>query len=410
MKDSASDRGPAAAQLRVLLVGEWHSDIHEEAWRAGLVARGHEVHGVAWHTRFGGGSPLSHFVGRVQNKLGTGPAVWRLNAQIVREGRRFRPDAVILYRPTLVIPVTLRALRRVSPGVVIATYNNDDPFGERAPWMLWRHYWPLVRLADVNMVYRHKNVRELESLGARNVALVRSHYVPERHRPIPVTADERTRLSADVVFIGHYEPDGRREYLRAVAESGVDFKLFGPDWNRAPAEPWLARFRPVVPLRGEQYVRSIAAARIALCLFSGSNNDTYTRRVFEITAIGAMLVSQRTDDMLEMFREGQEAEYFSVTIRAGRQAPLLSRQRTGTRPHRRRWSASRCRGRPRHLLADGGGRATARARPATRTYNRVRCCCVTGTEGSGRSPRLCARCAGSAVTTSPGRFGACTSR
>jgi hypothetical protein len=310
MKGSASDSGPPAP-LRVLLVGEWHSDIHEEAWRIGLQARGHEVRGIAWHGRFSGGSPLAHFVGRVQNKLGAGPAVWRLNAQIVREARRFGPDAVILYRPTLILPLTLRALRRLASPTVIATYNNDDPFGTRAPWLLWRHYRPLVQLADVNMVYRRKNVRELEELGAPNVALVRSHYIPERHRPVAVPAAERARLSADVVFIGHYEPDGRADYLRAVAESGVDFKLFGPDWDRAPSEPWLARFRPIVPLRGEQYVQSLSAARIALSLFSQLNSDTYTRRVFEITAVGAMLISQRTDDMLEMFREGQEAEYFS---------------------------------------------------------------------------------------------------
>jgi hypothetical protein len=297
--------------LRVLLVGEWHSDIHEEAWRMGLAAHGHDVHGIAWHTRFDAPSALSRFVLRVQNRLVAGPSVWALNAQIVREARRLQPDAVILYRPTHVLPLTLRALRRVVPGAVIATYNNDDAFGERASRWLWRHYAPLVRLADVNMVYRHKNVLELARLGARNVALVRAHYIPERHRPVALSPEEKARLSAEVVFIGHYEPDGRTEYLRAVAESGVPFRLFGPDWDRAPRDAWLARLQPVVAVRGERYVRTIAAARIALCFFSRLNNDTYTRRSFEIPAIGAMLLSERTEDMCEMFREGKEADYFS---------------------------------------------------------------------------------------------------
>ena len=297
--------------MRILLVGDWHSDIHEEAWRLGLEARGHEVHGIAWHTRFEGGPGIARIAGRVQNRLIAGPAVWGLNAAIVREARRVAPDAVILYRPTHVLPVTLRALRLAAPRAVVATYNNDDPFGERASKLLWRHYLRLVRRADVNMVYRQKNVTDLERLGARNVAVVRSHYVPERHRPVAVTAEQRARWSADVVFVGHYEADGRCAYLQAVAESGVDFRLFGPDWDRAPSEPWLLRFQPIATPRGEDYVRSIAGSRIALCLLSGLNNDTYTRRAFEIPAIGSMLLSQRTDDMKALFREGEEADYFS---------------------------------------------------------------------------------------------------
>jgi hypothetical protein len=297
--------------LRILLVGEWHSDIHEEAWRAGLEARGHAVRGIAWHSRFGGESGVARLAGRVQNRLIIGPAVWALNEEIVREARSVGPDAIVLYRPTHVLPATLRALRLAAPRAVIATYNNDDPFGERASRLLWRHYVRLVRMTDVNMVYRHKNVADLERLGARNVALVRSHYVPERHRPVAVTAEQRARWSADVVFVGHYEADDRCAYLRPLAESGVDFKLFGPDWDRAPREPWLERFQPIATPRGEDYVRSIAGSRIALCLLSGLNNDTYTRRAFEIPAIGAMLLSQRTDDMKTLFREGEEADYFS---------------------------------------------------------------------------------------------------
>jgi len=41
------------------------------------------------------------------------------------------------------------------------------------------------------------------------------------------------------------------------------------------------------------------------------NNDSYTRRVFEIPAIGTFMLSQRTADMEGLFRPGIETAYFA---------------------------------------------------------------------------------------------------
>ena len=41
------------------------------------------------------------------------------------------------------------------------------------------------------------------------------------------------------------------------------------------------------------------------------NRDTYTTRCFEIPACGSLLLSERTDDLRLMFREMEEAVFFS---------------------------------------------------------------------------------------------------
>ena len=44
----------------------------------------------------------------------------------------------------------------------------------------------------------------------------------------------------DVVFVGHYEPDGRVETLNYLARQGVSVRVFGPLWdNRASLDPVL---------------------------------------------------------------------------------------------------------------------------------------------------------------------------
>lgn len=301
---------PAAETLRFLLVGEWQAEFHEAAWAKGLERAGHEVIPFRWFEPLHPKGTIPKALARVQNRLLCGPALRRLNDDLLDLARRERPDAVVLYRGTHIFPATLHRLRVQAPAPLLVSYNNDDPFSPRASRMLWRHYLRGLRYTDVNLAYRHKNVRDLERLGAREVRLVRSAFDPDKDRPIDISEEERLAFSSDVVFVGHFEPDGRLEHLRALSESGVDLKLFGPDWSRAPREPWLARFQPIRPLRGDDYVKAIQCAKIALCFLSTLNHDTYTRRCFEIPAIGTMLLCQRTDDMTSMLAPGVEADYF----------------------------------------------------------------------------------------------------
>ena len=51
---------------------------------------------------------------------------------------------------------------------------------------------------------------------------------------------------------------------------------------------------------------------MCLCFLSKLNRDTYTRRCFEIPACGKLLLSERTEDLMKMFTEDEEAVFFST--------------------------------------------------------------------------------------------------
>jgi spore maturation protein CgeB len=116
-----------------------------------------------------------------------------------------------------------------------------------------------------------------------------------------------------VVFVGHYENDHRLGYLQALCDSDIDFQLFGTDWDRARNLPWLAKLGRIKSIRGREYYRTLRSARIALCFFSTLNRDSYTRRTFEIPAVGTFMLSEYSDDVARLFLEGKEAEYFRNT-------------------------------------------------------------------------------------------------
>jgi spore maturation protein CgeB len=302
---------PDNAALRILIAGEGRSPIHEGAWQRGLEAAGCAVERFDWMPRFRSLSRLRSLYLRVQNHLLLGPTILALNADLVARVLASSPDVLLLYRPTHILPSSLRLIREKTPATLVVSYNNDDPFSAKAPAHLWRHYLAGVPLTDIVLAYREKNLAELRAAGARRVHLMRSYYLPDVHRPVELTESDRRRYEADVTFVGHYERDGRIDFLAAVAEAFPRFRLFGPDWERAPDHPALRRLRPTQALPHAEYVKAIQCAKIALVFFSGLNNDTYTRRVFEIPAIGTFMLSQRTVDMENLFRPGIEAAYFA---------------------------------------------------------------------------------------------------
>jgi len=302
--------------VRVLVAGDWHSSIHEEPVKIALVEQGHECVPFAWHTYFRSGAPgpagaLSGRLLRAQNAWLYGPAIARLNRDLVALARRTQPDAVLVYRGTHVWGSTLRKLRTVVPGAPIVGLNNDNPFSELNPPLLWRHFLAAIPAYDLILAYREGDIPQYRAHGARDVRLFRSWFLPWLHHPFELGAADREKYECEVVFAGHYEPDGRKEQLEAIIRAGHRLKLFGPGWEKPAAQsPWLRQFTPVISPRDVEYCKALRGAKIALCYLSKLNRDTYTRRCFEIPALGTMLLSEYTDDLATMFDAGAEADFF----------------------------------------------------------------------------------------------------
>jgi hypothetical protein len=133
-----------------------------------------------------------------------------------------------------------------------------------------------------------------------------------------LTAAERAAYACDVVFVGHFEADGRQAALEAIATTGVHLRLFGPgrgyrghDWDGVlNTSPSLSHLAPVHEVWDEEYVKALCGARIALCFLSKRNRDVYTRRCFEIPATGTLMLSEYSPELADLFREGVDADYF----------------------------------------------------------------------------------------------------
>lgn len=285
--------------MRILVTGTFAFPQYEEQFCFGLRAAGAEVLELPMLTYLGGIPRLVH----AQSHSPNSPGAVLANAALIRQAILSKPDMVFAWRTPWLHPTTVRRLQQ--SGVAVAIYNNDDPFGPDRDSPHWVAFRNLVPVADLVLAYRDLNLREYIQSGAKKVSLLRSCFDPRRDRPVPPSAE----LVSDVVFVGHYEDDDRIPCIEALIEAGIRFRLAGPGWHLTSSSA-IRSLGHISPARGKKYAEYLCSAKLALTFFSKRNRDEYTRRCFEIPAMGVPLVSPKTPTMQNLFEEGSECAMF----------------------------------------------------------------------------------------------------
>lgn len=199
----------------------------------------------------------------------------------------------------------------VRRGLRIINYNHDDPFGNR-DHRKWDLYKSALRYHDLTAVVREENIAEALACGSKKVVRVFRSYDPVAHAPLPVTPEDKQKWSSDVVFVGTWMPE-RGPFLARLLQLGVPLSIWGVRWQKAAER---ARLQPAVRgeefLYGSDYVKALQCSKVALGLLSVGNRDLHTTRSAEIPFMGgACFCAERTAEHLAMFREGEEAVFWS---------------------------------------------------------------------------------------------------
>lgn len=295
--------------MTFLLVGDGHSEIHEKALARGLRENGCRVEEFFWCSYFDTANPFLRFLYKLQNKFLWGWRIGEINKDLIQLSKSIKPDVLFVYRGTHIWPKTLEKIRE--KGVFTVSYNNDDPFSKGQSSFMWRHFIKGLRFCDLALAYRHHNISDFLKAGAIRCELFRSWFIPEQNKRVALSSKEASEWESDIVFAGHYENDGRMAVIEALAEGPWNFKLFGPEWDLPASGSQVLRTRvPIRSARGTDYNRALSGAKIAICVLSKLNCDTYTRRCFEIPAVGTMMMCEYTEDLASLFQEDKEVVFF----------------------------------------------------------------------------------------------------
>jgi hypothetical protein len=292
--------------MKIVYVGQlWEGGTCRMRLRA-LRALGHTAHGVDT-TATSSAQGLRGGLQTIASKLSYLLDLTRVGQRLLEACREVKPDLVWIDKGQLVGPRTLLQLKEVSPEAVLVHYNPDDPFGAYGK-AGWRTFLRALPCYDIHFVTRQENIGEYRALGARTVIRAQRGFCPDTHKPLNLVGSEREELGGRIGFIGSYE-EKRSEALRRLAHAGLAVRVWGDGWERMRDVPAKLGIEGR-SLLGDVYVRGINSFDINLCFLRCANRDKQNSRMFEIPACGAFMLAERTDEDVELFEEGREAEFF----------------------------------------------------------------------------------------------------
>ena len=246
--------------------------------------------------------------GKIEYRLQIGPEVSRFNRDLLAIAKRERIQVAILDKALQLQPTTLRRLQQ--NGVFCIDFVIDNPFGPRRD-PGWRLYRRTISGFDLTGVQRDVNLTDYRSAGARQVVRIQTSFEPTVHYPPQADRCDEKR-DRHVSFIGT-PYDRRGEFLTRLWRAGLPLDISGSrrHWQAAlPADAFAATFRHG-ELLGDAYREAIWRSRINLAFVTHSNRDEVAHKSFEITACGGFLLAERTPEHQALFREDEEAVFFT---------------------------------------------------------------------------------------------------
>jgi spore maturation protein CgeB len=293
--------------MKILFVGDLSSYARARQRFLAMQDLGHIVEGRSWvklETELIPGYKPNIWK-RIRRKIGYPIDEVGINQSLIPHIAKFQPNLLWVEKATTILPSTYQQVKRQFPNLKIFYYSEDDIylFDNRSIYLKRS-----LQTFDVVYTTKPRNLQELPMIGARNVVCIFQAYDRNVHRPISLSEEDRQRWGADVGFVGFFERD-RAEKMLYLAEQGVKVRIWGFNWqdwaNKHPN--LLVEGRPIF---NEDFVKVLNATRINLNFLRKANRDCHTSRSLEIPACQGFMLAERTDEHLELFEEGKEAEFF----------------------------------------------------------------------------------------------------
>lgn len=247
---------------------------------------------------------------RVAGRLLRPLAVREFNERLLALASQLRPDLFLAFKGQFVLAKSLRTLR--ASGIRCVNVYPDVSFTVHGPYLE-------ASLPEYDWIFTTKTfgIGDMRTrLGIQRASVLAHAFDREIHRPRLPTAAEAERLDSEVSFIGTWSPAKEvllEALLRAVPE--IRMRVFGSQWERVAGGSRLLGKFAGYPVVGTEYAIAIGCSRVNLGLLSerrtgASDGDQITSRTFHIPAAGGCLLHQRTWELGEVLREGQDCEAF----------------------------------------------------------------------------------------------------
>lgn len=232
-----------------------------------------------------------------------------INRRLFSELNAAEPDLIWVNQGEFLGPEAVTGMRAF--GVPLVNYANDNPFSmeNRRRFRLYRR---ALSLYDLVVTVFAQAVEPAKRCGAKKV--IRKYISADEvaHCPRPLDEELRRKYRSEVAFVGTWMKGERGPFIAGLIKRGVPVSVWGDRWHRSRDWETIApHWRGPGVYDEDSYAAILQSAKICLGLVNERSGNLHTDRSLQIPAIGSLLCAKRTSEHLALYREGEEAVFWS---------------------------------------------------------------------------------------------------
>jgi spore maturation protein CgeB len=288
---------------RILLSGNYAPQTFENCWFHWLHDNGYPVRAFDPTTILRKTIP-SNLLWRILWRFSGEMLATAVSQQLLRSARLFRPDLILVVNGNLISSTALKVIRQKTHATLFHYYGEDffNPLNTKDTLRKSIFYY------DYLFTTKTFNIPELAKMGISNISYIPCGYIPNCHCPVTITMEDRIKYGSDLAFVGTFEAE--RAAILAQLRN-FNLRIWGSDWHKVDKESGLRKSVQSRAVYCNEMSRVLNASRVNLAFLRKANRDHHDQRTFEIPACGGFELSERTDEVLSFFEEGEEIECFS---------------------------------------------------------------------------------------------------
>lgn len=243
------------------------------------------------------------FLERVFHKLYPEFYYGKVNKILIDLVEHNKPECLLLFKGMEVFPETIELIK--SKGVKTINYNPDHPFDFISSGSGNQNVLKSISLFDNYITYSEYIKKELKSkFPELKTSILPFGYMISDYDYMTIKEVEEIK---EVAFVGYADND-RFTIIKHIIDAGFSVNVFGDKWNL------YNRFKNLIvhkPVFGLEYYKTLRKYRIQLNLLRKHNHDSHNMRTFEVPAVGGIMLTERTSEQLDFFKEDEECFFYA---------------------------------------------------------------------------------------------------
>jgi len=236
------------------------------------------------------------------NQIGREKGQERMNKELIGAVEQLKPDLTLIIKGLGIEAETIKKIKEI---------HNHKVFGWIFDVTLGGHmirdvktYTDMAKELDIFYTIDNDAVPELKELGINAKWMPQACY-PPMHEAQVINSVQKRKFGADVVFmgsVGSIHPN-REKLLRTVAESGVDFKIYGEVLYPENEEPdWVKEHHTGYAVKNDMHSTVCNSSKIVIGMDGWTNRSmSYSLRLYKVLCAGGFYLNTATKDMEKEF-------------------------------------------------------------------------------------------------------------